>query len=58
MSKKKKKRKKRKGTKRKKRRKAKKKLACFGLQIIIHNFHGSAIGLINCLLHVPLGWLV
>jgi len=29
-----------------------------GLQIIIPNFHGSATGLINCLLHAPLGWLV
>lgn len=34
--------------------KKQRKVACLGWQIIIHHFHGSAIGLVNCLLHMPL----
>jgi len=56
---KKKKKKKKKGKEEKKENERKvKKARLPGLQIIIPNFHGSATGLINCLLHAPLGWLV
>lgn len=43
---------------RRRKRERQRKFACLGWQIIIHNFCGSAIGLINCFLHLPLGWSV
>lgn len=42
----------------KKREKKERKRACWGWQLIIHDFHGSAVRSIICLLRVPLCWLV